>query len=284
MAEATLQNESLVSKSPKDSAIDYVAVKDKQQKTWGTGDYAQIGATLQIVGERLAESLDLRAGQKVLDVAAGNGNFSMAAARRYADVTSTDFVAGLLERGRIRALADGFDIEYQLADAENLPFADDSFDVAASIYGIMFTPNQQQSAAEITRVVRSGGRIGMANWTPDGFIGRLFKILGQYIPNPLPSPALWGTADHIDAMFGEQAAGIAIKHRIFNFHYINTEAWLNNFKTVYGPVKNAYAALDDSGCGLLQREILDLLDELNSADDGTMVVPGAYLEIVVDKA
>lgn len=284
MAEATLQNESLVSKSPKDSAIDYVAVKDKQQKTWGAGDYAQIGATLQIVGERLAESLDLRAGQKVLDVAAGNGNFSMAAARRYADVTSTDFVAGLLERGRIRALADGFDIEYQLADAENLPFADGSFDVAASIYGIMFTPNQQQSATEITRVVRSGGKIGMANWTPDGFIGRLFKILGQYIPNPLPSPALWGTVDHIDAMFGAHAAGIATERRHFNFRYINTEAWLNNFKAVYGPVKNAYAALDDSGCDLLQRDILGLLDELNSADDGTMVVPGAYLEIVVDKA
>jgi len=276
MAEATTENQAPV--------IDFVAVKEKQQKTWGTGNYAEVGATLQIVGEHLAESLDLRAGQKVLDVAAGNGNFSMAAARRYTEVTSTDFVAGLLEKGRIRALADGFDINYQLADAENLPFADASFDVAASIYGIMFTPNQRQSAAEITRVVRPGGKIGMANWTPDGFIGRLFTTLGQHIPNPLPSPALWGTADHIHAMFGDQAEGIAIKRRLFNFHYLNPEAWLNNFKHVYGPVKNAFAALDEADQSDLQHDIISLLNDLNVADDGTMVVPGEYLEIVINKA
>ncbi len=276
MAEATIGNQAPV--------IDFIAVKEKQQKTWGTGDYAQVGATLQIVGENLAESLDLRAGQKVLDVAAGNGNFSLAAARRYTDVTSTDFVAGLLEKSRIRALADGFDINYQLADAENLPFVDASFDVAASIYGIMFTPNQRQSAAEISRVVRPGGKIGMANWTPEGFIGRLFKTLGQYIPNPLPSPALWGTPDHIHALFGDQAEGIAIERRLFNFRYVNPESWLNNFKKVYGPVKNAFAALDETGQRNLQQDIISLLNDLNVADDGTMVVPGEYLEIVINRA
>ncbi len=261
--------------------IDYVAVKAKQQKTWGAGDYAQVGATLQIVGEQLAERLDLRAGQQVLDVAAGNGNFSLAAARRFADVTSTDFVPALLEKGRIRALADGFDIEFREADAENLPFADASFDVAASVYGVMFTPDHQRAAHELARVVRPGGRIGLANWTPEGFIGRLFKTIGAHVPNPLPSPALWGTREHIEVLFGEQAADISVQTRHYRFHYASIESWLENFKVVYGPVKNAFAALDADGQAALQEDFLALLRDLNTADDGTMKVPGEYLEIVI---
>ncbi len=265
-------------------AIDFVAVKHKQQKTWGAGDYAQVGATLQIVGERLAERLDLRAGQQVLDVAAGNGNFSMAAARRFACVTSTDFVPALLEKGRIRALADGLEMQFQTADAEDLPFADASFDVAASIYGVMFTPNQQQAAAELTRVVKPGGKIGLANWTPEGFIGRLFKTIGQYVPNPLPSPALWGIADHLHELFDEQIHDIQIERQTFNFHYTSAQGWLHNFKQVYGPVKNAFAALDEAGQAALQADFLALLAELNVATDGTMKVPGEYLEIVINRA
>ncbi|MEM7000162.1 MAG: methyltransferase domain-containing protein [Pseudomonadota bacterium] len=276
MAEATLH-----STTP---SIDYVAVKNKQRQTWGAGDYAQVGATLQIVGEHLAESLEVYAGQQVLDVAAGNGNFSMAAARRAALVTASDFVPGLLEKGRIRALADGFDITFETADAEDLPFAEASFDVAASVFGIMFTPNQMQSAAEIARVVRPGGKIGLANWTPNGFIGQLFKTLGQYLPNPLPSPALWGTADHLQRLFGEHVAGISMQRKFFHFHYLTPEAWLENFKTVYGPVKNAFAALDDHGQKALQQDILDLLTRLNQGQNGTMKVPGEYLEVVITKA
>ena len=263
--------------------IDYTAVKEKQQKTWGAGDYASVGATLQIVGEHLAEQMNLRAGQRVLDVAAGNGNFSLAAARRFADVTSTDFVPALLEKGRIRALADGLDIDFRTADAEQLPFETATYDAAASIFGVMFTPNHERSAAELLRVVRPGGRIGLANWTPDGFIGRLFRIIGSHIPNPLPSPALWGTEAHLQHLFGEEASDISIERRHFNFHYINTEAWLENFKQVYGPVKNAFAALDADGQASLQRDFIALLDELNVADDGTMVVPGAYLEVVITR-
>jgi SAM-dependent methyltransferase len=269
---------------PSEPAIDFTAVKQKQQKTWGAGDYAQVGATLQIVGEHLAERLDLRSGAQVLDVAAGNGNFSLAAARRYACVTSTDFVPALLEKGRIRALADGFDITFREADAENLPFTDASFDVAASVYGVMFTPNHQQAAAELARVVKPGGKIGLANWTPQGFIGRLFKTIGTHVPNPLPSPALWGTPEHIEALFDGHAADINIHTRYFNFHYGSVESWLENFKTIYGPVKNAFAALDESGQAALREDFLALLDELNVARDGTMKVPGEYLEIVITRA
>ena len=270
--------------SAQQPAIDYVAVKVKQQKTWGAGDYARVGATLQIVGEQLAERLDLRAGQRVLDVAAGNGNFSLAAARRDTRVTSSDFVPALLEKGRIRALADGFDIEFREADAENLPFADASFDVVASVYGVMFTPDHQRAAHELARVVKPGGKIGLANWTPRGFIGRLFKTIGRHVPNPLPSPALWGTREHLAALFGEQAADIGVQTRHFHFHYTCIESWLENFKSVYGPVKNAFAALDEAGQAALQEDILALLRELNAVDDGTMKVPGEYLEVVVTRA
>lgn len=174
---------------------DYAAIKQRQQATWAAGDYAIVGTTLQIVGERLCEAMDMRAGTRVLDVAAGNGNATLAAARRFADVTSTDYVEALLERGKERAAAEHLAVTFQVADAEALPFADGSFDAAVSTFGVMFTPNQNKSASELSRVVRKGGTIGLANWTPDGFIGQLFKTIGQHVPPPagVKSPALWGT-------------------------------------------------------------------------------------------
>jgi len=193
-------------------------------------------------------------------------------------------VPALLEKGRIRALADGFDMQFRTADAEDVPFADGSFDVAGSIFGVMFTPDQPQAAAELTRVVAPGGSIGLANWTPEGFIGRLFTIIGQHVPNPLPSPALWGTEDHLQALFGAQAADIRVTRKHFNFHYTSAAGWLQNFKAVYGPVKNAFAALDARGQAALQEDFLALLHELNVATDGTMKVPGEYLEIVIIRA
>lgn len=259
-------------------------LKLRQRKTWGDGDYAQVGATLQIVGENLAESIPLRAGQQVLDVAAGNGNFTLAAARRCAQVTSTDLVPALLEKGRIRAMADGFDVDFREADAEALPFNDASFDAAASVFGVMFTPDQQRSAMELCRVVRPGGRIGLANWTPDGFIGRLFRIIGSFVPNPLPSPALWGTPGHIDSLFADHASDIRITTRHFNFRYRSVESWLENFKKVYGPLKNAFAALDDNQQEAMHAEILVLLADLNNSEFGDMMVPGEYLEIIIDRA
>lgn len=192
------------------AAPDLAIVKQRQQATWASGDYAVIGVRLQIVGESLAEATDVRASEQVLDVAAGNGNATLAAARRFAHVTSTDYVETLLDKGRTRAHAEGFAVDFRVADAEALPFPADSFDVALSTFGVMFTPNHPRTAHELIRVVRPGGRIGLANWTPEGFIGRLFKIVGAYVPPPkgLQSPVLWGTEPHIVELFGPHAERI----------------------------------------------------------------------------
>src|SRR6218665_1882708 len=195
--------------SPTTTTPDYAAIKQRQQATWASGDFAVVGTTLQIVGEMLAEAADVRAGEEVLDVAAGNGNATLAAARRFAEVTSTDYVPALLEKGRGRAVAEGLDVHFQVADAEALPFDDDSFDVVLSTFGVMFAPDHARAAREMLRVVRPGGRIGLANWTPTGLIGRLFKIVGAHVPPPagVSSPALWGTEAHLLWLFVPQARG-----------------------------------------------------------------------------
>jgi len=264
---------------------DLAAVKTRQQAAWSSGDYAIVGTTLQIVGEQLCEALDLRAGQKVLDVAAGNGNVSLAAARRWCNVVSTDYVPALLERGRARATADGLTIEFKEADAEALPFADDSFDVVVSTFGVMFTPNQDRAAAELLRVCRSGGRIGLANWTPEGFIGQVFKTLGKYLPPPegVRSPALWGTRDRLTEMFGAASASIKTEPRTFNFRYREPEHFLHVFKTFYGPILKAFAALDAQKQTALRSDLLALIAQMNKAADNGMVVPSEYLEVVITK-
>ena len=187
-----------------ETAPDYAAIKKRQQVTWASGDFGRIGVTLQIVGEELCEAVGVSAADRVLDVAAGNGNASLAAARRFADVTSTDYVPELLEQGRRRAEAEGLPITFQVADAENLPFRDGEFDVVLSTYGVMFAPNQARAAAELLRVTKSGGRIGLANWTPDGFIGELFRTVGRFVPPPagVASPAAWGTETRLVELFG----------------------------------------------------------------------------------
>jgi ubiquinone/menaquinone biosynthesis C-methylase UbiE len=263
---------------------DLATVKGHQQIAWGSGDYAIIGTTLQIVGESLCEAADVRSNQRVLDVAAGNGNATLAAARRFADVTSTDYVTSLLERGRERAEADRLAVVFQEADAENLPFADASFDVVLSTFGVMFTPNQERAASEMSRVCRPGGRIGLANWTPDGFVGRLFKTIGKYVP-PAPgvkSPALWGTRTYLDTLFGSQAS-VAAENKNFVFRYKSPEHWVEIFRTYYGPVLKAFAAIDAEAREALEADLYALLDELNIAKDGTLVVPSEYLEIVITK-
>jgi len=264
---------------------DFAALKARQHGAWSSGDYAIVGTTLQIVGEELCEVLDIRAGQKVLDVAAGNGNATLAAARRWCDVVSTDYVPSLLERGRQRAEADGLSIEFKEADAEALGFGDAVFDVVVSTFGVMFTPNQDGAAAELLRVCKSGGKIGLANWTPEGFIGQLFKVLGKYLPPPAGarSPALWGTEARINEMFGPQAASIKAERRNFNFRYRSPEHFLDIFKTYYGPTLKAFAALDATNQQLLRNDILALIAAMNRANDGTMVVPSEYLEIVIVK-
>src|SRR5690349_5064048 len=211
-----------------DSAPDLAALKARQQGVWSSGNYALVGATLQIVGEALCEALDLRSGQTVLDVAAGNGNVTLAAARRWCDVTSTDYVPALLERGKWRATAEGLNVEFQEADAEALPFKDASFDVVVSTFGVMFTPNQEKAAAEMLRVCRSGGKIGLANWTPQGFVGQLFKTLASHMPPAagVKSPALWGTRARIEELFGGQATSIETLPRNFVFRYRSPQHWM----------------------------------------------------------
>ena len=266
---------------------DLAAVKGRQQAAWSSGDYAVIGTTLQIVGEELCESLalDVRAGQRVLDVAAGNGNASLAAARRWCDVGSTDYVPALLERARERAAAEGLAIEFREADAEALPFADATFDVVMSTFGVMFTPNQERAAAEMIRVCKHGGKIGLANWTPEGFIGRLFKTIGKHVPPPagVKSPALWGTQARIAELFGRDAASIATTPRSFVFRYRSPEHWLDVFRTYYGPVLKAFATLAPAAQADLERDLLALVGDANRAEDGTMVVPSEYLQIVVTR-
>jgi len=264
---------------------DFASIKQKQQATWASGDFAVIGTTLQIVGESLAEAADIRAGERVLDVAAGNGNATLAAARRFARVTSTDYVQALLDKGAKRAAAEHLDVEFRVADAEELPFADATFDVVVSTFGAMFTPDHARPAREMLRVVRSGGRIGLANWTPDGFIGQLFKVVSRYLPPPggLKSPALWGTEPHIVELFGAQAAAIRTERRHFNFRYRSAGHWIEVFRDYYGPVHKAFAALDPAAQRALEADIVALLEGLNVGGRNTLVVPGEYLEVVVTK-
>lgn len=264
---------------------DLAALKTRQQGIWSSGDYAVVGTTLQIVGEQLCEALDVRAGQKVLDVAAGNGNASLAAARRWCNVISTDYVPALLVRGRERAAAERLKIEFQEADAEALPFDDGSFDAVMSTFGVMFTPDQDKAAAELMRVCRPGGQIGLANWTPDGFIGQVFKTLGKHLPPPagVKSPALWGTPARIEELFGAQASSIKAESRHFVFRYRSAEHWLQVFKSYYGPLLRAFSTLEPTAQAALSSDLVAQIDRFNRSDDAGMVVPSEYLEIVITR-
>jgi SAM-dependent methyltransferase len=276
---------SLAIDTPGAIALDFAAIKQRQRATWASGDFAVIGTTLQIVGESLAEAVDVRAGERVLDVAAGNGNATLAAARRFAAVTSTDYVPALLDKGRARAAAEGLQVDFRVADAEDLPFKDGSFDAVLSTFGAMFTPDHTRPAREMLRVVRSGGRIGLANWTPEGFIGQLFKVIGAYIPAPagLKSPALWGTEPHIAELFGAQARDIRTVRRNFNFRYRSAAHWLQIFRDFYGPTHKAFAALDAAGQDALAKDIATLLNRHNTAGPASLVVPSEYLEAVITR-
>lgn len=266
-------------------AIDLATVKTRQQAAWSTGNYAVVGTTLQIVGENLCEALDLRSGERVLDVAAGNGNATLAAARRWCEVTSTDYVPSLLESGRARAQAEGHTIQFQEADAENLPFPDASFDAVMSTFGVMFTPNQDKAASELARVCKPGGRIGLANWTPESFIGQLFKTIGKYIP-PAPgvkSPGLWGTKARLEELFGNTARQIRTTSREFAFRYRSPTHWIEVFRTYYGPMNKTFGALDAEKQAAFTQDLLALMESRNRSGDRTLVLPSEYLEVVIER-
>jgi SAM-dependent methyltransferase len=280
-----LTSTAAISPTRQPDQIDLTAVKARQQGAWSAGDYGIVGTTLQIVGESLCEAMDLRAGSRVLDVAAGNGNASLAAARRFCDVVSTDYVPALLELGRRRAEGDRLSMQFREADAEHLPFADAEFDAVLSTFGVMFTPDQDRAAGEMLRVCRSGGKIGLANWTPDSFIGQLFRVLGKYIAPPagVKSPSLWGTEARLRELFPARAASISAQSQQFVFRYRSPAHWLEVFRTYYGPVHKAFAALEPARQAALEGDMMELMGRLNRSGDRTLVVPSDYLEVVIAK-
>ncbi|KIC38221.1 SAM-dependent methlyltransferase [Ruegeria sp. ANG-R] len=268
------------------STTDFAAIKAKQNVAWGSGDYSKVGVTLQITGEELAEAMDMMPGTKVLDVAAGNGNATLAFARRFCDVTSTDYVETLLEASGKRAKAEGLFVTYKVADAENLPFADQSFDAVVSTFGVMFTPNQQQSAAELQRVVKSGGKIGMANWTPESFIGLLFKTIGKHVPPPagVSSPALWGSRDWVEDTFGPDCEIVSFRRKNFMFRYRSAEHFLEYFRTFYGPMQKAFDALDTAGQAALRDDIMALIEKFDVSTNDALCISSAYAEIIAQRS
>lgn len=265
------------------TAPDLAAIKQRQQATWASGDYHMIGTQILIVSELVVEELDLHATDRVLDVATGSGNAALAAARRGATAVGIDYVPSLLARARRRADAEGLDAQFITGDAEALPFADGSFDVVSSVFGAMFAPDQERTASELARVTRPGGRIGLVAHTPEGFIGQLFRTNGKHVPPPagLQSPVLWGTEDRLRELFGGRLAEIQLTKRHFVFRYASPEAYLDYWRRWYGPTLKAFEAVGDDGRDALERDLFELIDRFNRADDGTMIVPSEYLEAVI---
>lgn len=263
---------------------DLAVIKQRQQATWSAGDYAVIGTSLQIMGEQLCEAVDVCAGWKVLDVAAGNGNAALAAARRGCAVTATDYVEDLLDRARRRADADGLPLTTKVADAEDLPFEDDSFDAVLSTVGVMFTPDPERAARELIRVVRPRGRIGLANWTPEGFVGQMFKIVGQHVAPPagVPSPLQWGTHARLEALLGAEC-DLEVARRTFTFRYRSAQDHFETFKEFYGPLVKALAALDEAGRTSLRDQLVRLADDFNRNGSGALTVDAEYLEVVATR-
>ncbi len=269
-----------------DMAIDLSAIKNRQQQTWASGDYAVVGSTLVVMAEQLCEAVDLRSGQRVLDVATGNGNAALSAARRFCAVTGIDYVPALLERGRARAAAEGLEVAFTEGDAEAIPFPDASFDVVLSTVGSMFAPDQEKAASEMLRVCRPGGKIGMANWTPDGFIGQMFRVTSRYAPPPpgLKPPVLWGTEERLRELFGAAVTSLRAERRSFVFRYRSFDHWLEVFRDYYGPMLKAFQSLDAERQEAYAADLRSLVAQLNRSGDETMVVPSEYLEIVAIRA
>jgi SAM-dependent methyltransferase len=266
--------------------VDYPAVTARQQNVWSLGDYGKVGSLLSWLGESLVRQLDVHAGEKVLDVAAGNGNASLPAARRFADVVATDYVPELLEEARRRAVADGLQLRTEVADAQALPYADGEFDVVLSTIGAMFAPNQEAVAREMTRVCRSGGRIGMANWTPDSMVGDLLRAVSQRVPPPpgLLPPVTWGTEDRVAELLGPHCLDLRTTHQTCAFRFPSALACMDYFRTWYGPTAAAFASVGETGRGELEDELVAVFEKHGTATDGTCAMDVSYLEVVAIRA
>jgi SAM-dependent methyltransferase len=264
---------------------DLTAIKGRQQKAWSSGDYGKVGVTLLMMGELLADAVDLHPGQRVLDVASGNGNTSLAAARRFCEVVGIDYVPMLLDEGRERAKAEGLAVDFREGDAEELPFPDASFDVVLSTLGVMFAPNQQKAATELMRVVRPGGKIGMANWVPDGYVGDLFRTMGKYVPPPagLKPPFRWGTEEGLRELFGEGISPMQTRRRSFMWRFPSARHHVEFMRSYYGPLQKAFETLDEGGQEALEEDLISLVEHYNLSGDGTAVWPTDYLEVVATR-
>jgi SAM-dependent methyltransferase len=264
--------------------MDIATIKQKQQAAWASGDYAAVGTRLLLTAELLCEAVDLRAGEQVLDVACGHGNAALAAARRFCQVTGVDYVPALLERARQRAAAEGLEVSFQEGDAEDLPFGDACFDVVLSTCGAMFAPDQERTAAELLRVCRPGGRIGMVNWVPDGYIGELFRTIGRYLPPPpgLRPPVAWGSQQRLRELFGPEAT-ISAPRRTFRWRWPSPEHQAEFFATFYGPTNRVVAAIGDDRAADLKADMAKVAAGFNLSDDDTLVLRQEYLEVVVHK-
>jgi len=264
--------------------MDIATVKQRQQAAWAAGDYAAVGARLLLTAELLCEAVDLRARERVLDVACGSGNAALAAARRFCQVTGVDYVPELLERARQRAQAEGLEAAFQEADAEALPFPDGAFDVVLSTCGAMFAPDQERTAAELLRVCRPGGRIGMVNWTPDSYVGELFRTIGRHLPPPpgVRPPVLWGSPEHLRELFGPEV-DISAPRRSFLWRFPSAEHQAEFFATFYGPTNKALAALGADRAADLKTEMVEAAGRFDVSDDDTLVLRMDYLEAVIRK-
>jgi SAM-dependent methyltransferase len=264
---------------------DLKIIKGRQQKAWSTGDYGKVGVTLLMIAEHLSEAVDVRPGQRVLDVASGNGNTALAAARRFGEVVGIDYVPALLEQGRERAQADGLLVDFREGDAENLPVPDASFDVVLSTIGVMFAPNQEKAAGELLRVVRPGGRIGLANWVPDGYVGDLFRTIGKYVPPPagLKPPFRWGTEEGLRELLGDGVGSLQTRRRSFMWRFPSARHHVEFMRGYYGPLSKAFEALDEGGQQALEGDLISLVEQYNRSDDGTAVWPADYLEVVATR-
>ena len=267
------------------STPDFAAIKQRQQATWASGDYHRIATQIQIVSELVIESLDIRSTERVLDVATGSGNAAIAAARRGSAVVGVDYVPELLARARLRADADELSIELVEGDAEALPFPDGAFDVTVSVFGSMFAPNPEQAAHELVRVTRPGGRIGSVAHTPSGFIGQVFKTIGRHVPPPagLRSPIEWGTEERLRELFGSSVAELRAETKHYVFRETSPEAWVAAWRSWYGPIHKAFAAVGEAGAAALEADLIEVIGRFNRSGDGTVVVPSEYLEAVIVK-
>jgi SAM-dependent methyltransferase len=266
--------------------VDFAAVTARQQQAWATGNFHRIGVAQVVVGERLVRAVGVRAGQHVLDVAAGAGNTSLAAARRFGEVIASDYVPDLLEIAARRAEAEGLPLKTEVADAQDLPYADASFDVVLTTFGAMFAPDQEKTAGELLRVLKPGGKLGMANWTPTGFIGQLFALGAKHAAPPpgLNPPSRWGTDQGLQELLGGRNASLEINERETDFVYPSAAYTLELYRNWFGPTATAFAAMDEAGQAAYSADLMALYAEWNQAPDDTVLIPAAYLEVVATKS